>query len=82
MLCRRHKARHEYAQRFLAPMQDWVQLPTKAEMDIYRGKVKPDLIITSATWDVPRLKIKKYNGQKKQKEETNERNEKVSGGIA
>jgi hypothetical protein len=38
MLCRRHKARHEYAQRFLAPMQDWVQLPTKVEMDAWRKK--------------------------------------------
>jgi hypothetical protein len=38
MLCRRHKARHEYAQRFLAPMQDWVQLPTKVEMDEWRKK--------------------------------------------
>jgi hypothetical protein len=28
-------------------------------MDIYRGKLTPDLIITSATWDVPRLEIKK-----------------------
>ena len=82
MLCRRHRIRYEYSRKNITPVQDWVQLPTKAEMDIYRGKVKPDLIITSATWDVPRLKIKKYNGQKKQKEETNERNEKVSGGIA
>ena len=37
-LCLKHKARHEYAQRFLAPMQDWVQLPTKVEMDAWRKK--------------------------------------------
>jgi hypothetical protein len=37
-LCLKHKARHEYAQRFLAPIQDWVQLPTKVEMDEWRKK--------------------------------------------
>jgi hypothetical protein len=59
MLCRRHRIRYEYSRKNIAPVQDWVQLPTKSEMDIYRGKLTPDLIITSATWDVPRLEIKK-----------------------
>ena len=62
MLCRRHKARHEYAQRFLAPMQDWVQLPTKVEMDMWRKKNEPgfkQLTFTSATWDVKRMTLKK-----------------------
>jgi hypothetical protein len=85
MLCRRHRIRYEYSRKNIAPVQDWVQLPTKAEMDIYRGKIKPDLIITSSTWGTApeflQLKIKQNDGQKKQKEETNERNEKVSGGI-
>ena len=42
---------------------DWVQLPTKTEMDIYRGKAEEpsfkQLIFTSATWVIPRLEIKK-----------------------
>jgi hypothetical protein len=69
---------------------DWVQLPTKTEMDIYRKKAEEpshkQLTFTSATWgsapEFLQLEIKKKDGQKKQKEETNERNEKVSGGIA
>ena len=63
MLCRKHKARHEYAQRFLAPMQDWVQLPTKVEMDIWRKKnenkfqCKQRIIVTSKTWEKETEKI-------------------------
>ena len=71
---------------------DWVQLPTKKEMDVYRMEIDTpkyktfkQLTFTSSTWAVPKFliqDIKKNDGQKKQKEEKNERNEKVSGGIA
>ena len=89
-LCLKHRVRYEYSiGAHLGTIQDWVQLPTKEVMDVYRKKIsKPSLeqlTFTSSTWGTApeflQLKIKQNDGKKKQKEETNERNEKVSGGI-
>ena len=60
-LCLKHKARHEYAQRFLAPIQDWVQLPTKVEMDAWRKEnQKPFKINIVTNITVTLTKEKKY----------------------
>ena len=65
MLCRKHRIRHEYSQRLIAPVQDWVQLPTKVEMDIFREELKNEnkfhckqrVIVTSKTWEKETEKI-------------------------
>jgi len=54
-------------------IQDWVQLPTKVEMDKYRSKQK--LIFTSATWD-------EKTKTKREKSKTSVSNKAMSGRFA
>ena len=56
-LCLKHRVRYDYSiGAHLGAIQDWVQLPTKEEMDIYRKKIsKPSfkqLTFTSSTWGI------------------------------
>ena len=37
-LCRMHQIRHDYGR---GVIQDWVQLPTKTEMDLWRDENTP-----------------------------------------
>ena len=68
-LCLKHRVRYEYSiGAHLGTIQDWVQLPTKEEMDIYRKKIsKPSLeqlTFTSSTWGkapkISKLEIKRW----------------------
>tara|TARA_B110000438_G_scaffold200084_1_gene191643 strand:- start:836 stop:1048 length:213 start_codon:yes stop_codon:yes gene_type:complete len=68
-LCLKHRVRYEYSiGAHLGTIQDWVQLPTKEEMDVYRKKIsKPSLeqlTFTSSTWGttpkISKLEIKRW----------------------
>ena len=68
-LCLKHRVRYEYSiGAHLGAIQDWVQLPTKEEMDVHRKKIsKPSLeqlTFTSSTWgkvpQLSKLEIKRW----------------------
>ena len=68
-LCLKHRVRYEYSiGAHLGTIRDWVQLPTKEEMDVYRKKIsKPSLeqlTFTSSTWEttpkISKLEIKRW----------------------